>query len=164
MEKRQEGLRAAFTGHQDYDGRADALLRGTVAELWRRGYRRFASGMASGFDLSAAEAVLGLRSELPGLELEAVVPFAGQERGFASEDRMRHRAVFAAADVRTVLCDGYRHGCYFRRNDYLVEHADCLVAWYVRPASGTGYTVRRALRKGIEVINLYEDPANPRLF
>lgn len=164
MEKRQEGLRAAFTGHQDYDGSADGVLRDAVAHLWRLGYRRFASGMASGFDLSAAEAVLGLRGELPGLELEAVVPFAGQERGFASEDRMRHRAVFAAADVRTVLCDGYRHGCYFRRNDYLVEHADCLVAWYVRPASGTGYTVRRALRKGIEVINLYEDPANPRLF
>lgn len=164
MEKGQNGLRAAFTGHQDYDGRADHLLRATVAELWRRGYRRFASGMASGFDLSAAEAVLGLRDELPGLELEAVVPFAGQENGFSLRDGMRHRAIVAAADERTILGEGYRRGCYFRRNDYLVEHADCLVAWYVRSASGTGYTVRRALRKGVEVINLYEDPANPRLF
>lgn len=164
MDKGEQGLRAAFTGHQEYDGRADALLRGTVAELWRRGYRRFASGMAAGFDLSAAEAVLGLRGELPGLELEAVVPFAGQERGFSPEDRMRHRSIVAAADRLTVLCDAYRRGCYFRRNDYLVGQAGCLVAWYVRPASGTGYTVRRALRKGIEVINLYDDPANPRLF
>ena len=53
----------AFTGHQDYDGRADGILRAVVYRLWSEGFRFFLSGMACGFDLAAAEAVLALRGE-----------------------------------------------------------------------------------------------------
>ena len=51
----------AFTGHQDYDGRADGILRAVVYRLWSEGFRFFLSGMACGFDLAAAEAVLAPR-------------------------------------------------------------------------------------------------------
>ena len=43
----------AFTGHQDYDGRADGILRAVVYRLWSEGFRFFLSGMACGFDLAA---------------------------------------------------------------------------------------------------------------
>ena len=56
----------AFTGHQDYDGRADGILRAVVYRLWSEGFRFFLSGMACGFDLAAAEAVLALRGECAG--------------------------------------------------------------------------------------------------
>ena len=36
----------AFTGHQDYDGRADGILRAVVYRLWSEGFRFFLSGMA----------------------------------------------------------------------------------------------------------------------
>lgn len=62
------------------------------------------------------------------------------------------------------LADSYSRGCYYRRNDYLVDHAVRVVAWYIRRNSGTGYTVRRARHQGIEVLNLYEDKMNPTLF
>ena len=58
---------AAFTGHRRYDGECDDALRAVVRELYGRGFRVFWSGMALGFDLAAAEAVLALRGELPGL-------------------------------------------------------------------------------------------------
>ena len=71
-------------------------------------------------------------------------------------------AMNRSADV--VLADSYSRGCYYRRNDYLVDHAVRVVAWYIRRNSGTGYTVRRARHQGVEVLNLYEDKMNPTLF
>ena len=122
------------------------------------------SGMACGFDLAAAEAVLALRGECAGMELVAVVPFAGQPDSFSDADKRRYADVLAAADRTVVLADSYSRGCYYRRNDYLVDHAVRVVAWYIRRNSGTGYTVRRARHQGIEVLNLYEDKMNPTLF
>ena len=55
----------AFTGHRTYDGQAAAALRATVGELYARGFRTFLCGMAMGFDLAAAEAVLACRSPRP---------------------------------------------------------------------------------------------------
>jgi len=51
----------AFTGHRTYGGQAAAALRATVGELYARGFRTFLCGMAMGFDLAAAEAVLACR-------------------------------------------------------------------------------------------------------
>ena len=98
------------------------------------------------------------------MELGAVVPFAGQPESFSDADKRRYADVLTAADRTVVLADSYSRGCYYRRNDYLVDHAVRVVAWYIRRNSGTGYTVRRARHQGIEVLNLYEDKMNPTLF
>ena len=93
----------AFTGHRTYrDAAADALRR-TVGELYARGFRNFLSGMAVGFDLAAAEAVLELRERAPGVRLVAAVPFRGQEMRFSPADRERFRRVLAEADSVEVL-------------------------------------------------------------
>ena len=186
----------AFTGHRTYDGQAAAALRATVGELYARGFRTFLCGMAMGFDLAAAEAVLACRDSqtasvfspaaasaaafpsvaasaavppasvfspavdsvsaffpephsphmpMPGLRLVAVIPFRGQESRFPAADRERFRRVLAAADHSVTLSPSYHAGCYAVRNNYLVEHAALLVAWYDGSPGGTHYTVRRAL-------------------
>ena len=56
----------AFTGHRTYGGQAAAALRATVGELYARGFRTFLCGMAMGFDLAAAEAVLACRDSETG--------------------------------------------------------------------------------------------------
>ena len=40
-------------------------------------------------------------------------------------------------------------------NDMLVEGADTLVAWWNGAQSGTAYTVKRAKKLGISIINIY---------
>lgn len=85
----------AFTGHRTYRGAAADALRRTVGELYARGFRTFLSGMAVGFDLAAAEAVLELRERVPGVRLVAAVPFRGQEMRFSPADRERFRRVLA---------------------------------------------------------------------
>lgn len=199
----------AFTGHRTYGGQAAAALRATVGELYVRGFRTFLCGMAMGFDLAAAEAVLACRDSetgsafspaafpastlapaassasafpaamvsasvfspasapdphfphtpMPGLRLVAVIPFRGQESRFPAVDRERFRRVLAAADHSVTLSPSYHAGCYAVRNNYLVEHAALLVAWYDGSPGGTHYTVRRALGRGLEFINLHPHPA-----
>lgn len=151
----------AFTGHRTCLHEADGALRRAVGALYDRGVRTFLSGMAVGFDLAAAEAVLACRERLPGLRLVAVVPFEGQDARFSAQDRARFREVLAAADERVVLAPAYFRGCYAVRNDFLVEHAAHLVAWYDGSPGGTRYTVLRALRRGRCVDNLC--PAGPPL-
>lgn len=145
----------AFTGHRTYAGEASEALRDAIEGLYARGYRTFLDGMAAGFDLAAAEAVLACRPAMPGLRLVAVSPFAGQEMRFSAADRARFRSVSEAADAVLLLSPVYHAGCYAVRNNYLVDHASLVVAWYDGSPGGTHYTVRRALRRGLEVLNLH---------
>lgn len=197
----------AFTGHRTYDDEAAAALRAAVGELYARGFRTFLCGMAVGFDLAAAEAVLACRdcgigtappesyasrpfsvpgfspasadcpdcpncpdcpdcpdshspqNPMPGLRLVAVIPFRGQGSRFSAADRERFRRVLDAADRSVTLSPSYHAGCYAVRNNYLVDHAALLVAWYDGSPGGTHYTVRRALARGLEFVNLHSHPA-----
>ena len=87
---------AAFTGYRpakflaafpqgDARQRVGELLRPVVAGLYDLGVRLFLSGMAEGFDLWAAAEVLALRDRgrCPDAAVAAVIPFRGQERGYA---------------------------------------------------------------------------------
>ena len=145
----------SFTGHRTYCGEADAALAETLRQLYAEGYRVFISGMAVGFDLAAAEAVLALREAYPEVRLVCAVPFEGQERRVPAAEKVRYGRVRERADASVVVCGGYRPDCYARRNDYLADRASVLVAWYDGSAGGTRYTVRRALRTGREVRNLH---------
>ena len=121
------------------------------------------SGTYQCANLAAAEAVLELRGSLPGLRLVAVVPFGGQEARFSHADRARYRAAMASADDAVVLSPVYRAGCYAVRNNYLVDHASLLVAWYDGSPGGTRHTVSRALRRGLEFVNLHPQRAGVAL-
>ena len=148
-------ISVAFSGHRTYRGDAAGALRRTLEELYARGFRTFLSGMAVGFDLAAAEAVLELRGRRADVRLVAAVPFRGQEARFPQADRERFGRVLAAADAVEVLSPVYHRGCYAVRNDFLVDHARVLVAWYDGSPGGTRHTVSRALRRGLEFVNLH---------
>lgn len=96
---------------------------------------------------------------MPGLRLVAVVPFQGQASRFSAADRERFHRVLAAADRSVTLSPSYHAGCYAVRNNYLIDHASLLVAWYDGSPGGTHYTVRRALARGLELVNLHPQPA-----
>ncbi len=149
---------AAFTGHRTYRGEAAEALAALLGELHAEGYRRFLCGMALGFDMAAAEAVLALRAAHPEVRLVCVVPFAGQDRRFPAVEQERYRRILEAADETVVLRDDYRPDCYARRNDCLTDGASVVVAWYDGSSGGTHYTVRRARRLGLRVLNLWQNP------
>lgn len=149
-----------FSGHRHYGSAPDdeARLEAAVLTAWNEGYRTFISGMAPGFDLAAAEAVVRLRDVGIPLQLTAAVPFAGQPAGYSEVDRARYGTLLAVADDTRVLAEIYSHGCYLRRDDWMVERSGRVICWFDGSRSGTRYTVRRALAHGLEIVNIFRDP------
>ena len=145
---------AAFTGHRRYDGECDDALRAVVRELYGRGFRVFWSGMALGFDLAAAEAVLALRAERGGVTLEAAVPCLDQDRFWPERAQARYRYLLSRCDTRTVLEHSYSPGCMERRNRYMVDRSSVLVAVYNGGSGGTLNTIRYARSRGLTVLQL----------
>ena len=144
---------AAFTGHRRYDGECDDALRAVVRELYGWGFRVFWSGMALGFDLAAAEAVLALRGELPGLRRCCAVPFPGQADRFPEADRLRYMRILDRADEVATLAPRYEPRCYLRRDEFMVERSAAVVAWFDGGKGGTRYTWDYARRCKAERIN-----------
>lgn len=147
-----------FTGHRSYDGCCDEELRCAIREYYARGYRIFLSGMAVGFDHAAAEAVLQLRGELPGISLVAVVPFEGMERKFSKQARAHYDAILAAADKVVLLAPHYSAGVYAVRNNFLVDTSSATIAYFDGSKGGTAYTVRRTIKALHLYTNLYISP------
>ncbi|HJE09387.1 MAG TPA: DUF1273 domain-containing protein [Tidjanibacter sp.] len=166
---------AAFTGYRPAkflaafpqgDARqcVGELLRPVVAGLYDRGVRLFLSGMAEGFDLWAAAEVLALRDRgrCPDAAVAAVIPFRGQERGYAPASLDEYRFICARAVAVRVLSDRYYPECFYRRNDFLVDNASVVVGYYDGQRGGTAYTFRRAYSRGVPVVNICS--GEPALF
>lgn len=124
-------------------------LRESIVEVISRGFNTFLVGMAEGFDMYAAEAVLAVRMSNPHIKMIAALPFDdGRER---SE---RYRNIISKADDVVTLSDEYKRDTYYVRNEYMVDHSSLLICYYDGRYGGTEYTVEYARKKGVQVINL----------
>lgn len=156
MNKRE--IIVAFTGHRSYNGSADAELKSCIASLYTEGARTFRVGMAEGFDLAAAEAIIELKKQHRDIILEAYIPYTSFDSHLNSRDLGRYRQILASTEYTYILSAQYRHGIYQLRNNRLVDGADIVVAWWNGTSSGTGYTVKRATKRQLRIINLCPTP------
>ena len=147
----------AFTGHRTYDGSADAELRATISELYNKGARHFRVGMAEGFDLAAASAVLVARNKHADIELEVFIPWRGFEQTFSESNRRLYSLIVERATQIHYIAESYYHGVYQERNEKMVDGADYVIAWWNGKPSGTANTVRYARNVGCPVKNIYAD-------
>ena len=160
----KKDITVAFTGHRTYQAEAEEALQECVKKLYERGFRRFLVGMAWGFDLAAGEAVAALKEQYGDVELVAVVPVGGFRNLFHDAELALYDGVLQAADECVVVSEKGSPLSYVRRNDFLVDNASLVVAWWSGSRKGgTAYTVKRAFKKGREVINLLP-PSQMSLF
>jgi uncharacterized phage-like protein YoqJ len=103
------------------------------------------------------------------VRLIAAVPFAAQASGYSADDRARYETLLGASDEVCVLESRYSHGCYYRRDEWMVERSGRIICWFDasggselsgRKAGGTRYTVRQALRSSLEVVNTFRAPGS----
>ena len=155
----RRNITVAFTGHRTYCGEANLDLRQTILRLCEEGFTRFLCGMAWGFDLAAGEAVAEAKKHCSEIELVAVVPYDGFGELFRGDDAEQYGRVMAAADEVVVVSEQGGDAAFRRRNDYLVDNASIVVAWFDGvPRGGTAYTVRRARHSRLPVVNLMHNP------
>ena len=151
---------AAFTGHRFYDFSQrefiQECLTSAISEAYDHGIRNFISGFALGIDLKAAQLVQSLKCNLPGISLTAAIPFKGQAERYNIYDKRVYRRLLELADKVIVLSDCYYPRCFLDRDEFMVENASYLIAYYDgREKGGTYYTVKKARARGIPIINVY---------
>lgn len=130
-------------------------LDDAIQALCEEGFDTFLCGMAEGFDLQAAESVIRVRKRLAEpVRLIAVIPHRGQSERFPYAVREIYESVLACADDAITLAEAYSSGCFHVRNDFLVDHASALLCFYNGSKGGTQYTVKRALKSGLRIVNL----------
>ena len=129
-------------------------LREALEYLIGRGYADFMSGGALGFDQMAAEIVLSLREKYPWVRLIMVIPFDGQADRWSEAQRRRWLDIIEASDRVVHVSHDFDRGVFYRRNHYLVEHADLLLAACDGQPGGTANTVAYARSHGVRVARL----------
>lgn len=151
---------AAFTGHRFYDFSQREFIQerltSAISEAYDHGIRNFISGFALGIDLMAAQLVQSLKCNLPGISLTAAIPFEGQAERYNIYDKRVYRRLLELADKVIVLSDCYYPRCFLDRDEFMVENASYLIAYYDgREKGGTYYTVKKARARDIPIINVY---------
>ncbi len=138
----------AFTGHRDLsEGISEEKLYTELEKLIQAGVEIFYDGMAMGFDLLAAEQVLKLKQQYPQIKLIACIPCSDQDRYFPPKDKCRYATILKASNEQVCLSDHYYNGCMQKRDRYMAERADVLVAYCRKPTGGTAYTLGYFQRK-----------------
>ena len=166
MRVRGKPVSCCFTGHRPAklpwgtdEGderclRLKARLREVIARAVEDGYTHFICGMAEGCDLYCAEAVLALRERHSEVTLEAAIPCPTQADGWSAAQRERYRRILEQCDYETMVQERYTRECMQRRNRYMVDHSDLLIAVHDGLPGGTRYTIEYALRRGVNIIDV----------
>lgn len=161
----QKTLNLAFTGHRPgkyfgygYDDAHRARIRSLIYSWFyqwvRQGHKvRTITGGALGFD----QDVLATALVLDVIHNTVAVPFEGQENRWNEVDQRRYRSLlFYANEVVAVSPPGYAAWKMHKRNEWMVDRANSVVAlWDGGESGGTAACVRyaRKVEKPLVVIN-----------
>ena len=161
-----------FTGHRpqklpwgeaesgsDFDEFYVHLERTIQNLILRHDVHHFITGMALGSDLYAAEIVLKLEERGYHVTLECAIPFPEQTRGWSPEHKERYQSILSLAHRHTLIQEHYSPDCYQRRNRYMVEQSNAVLAIWSGGPGGTAQTVRYALEQGRALFVI-----NPRFY
>lgn len=130
-------------------------LHATLESFIWQGYRHFYTSATQGIELWAAEIILELREQYPGVALEMVIPYDSHARKWPKELQERYDVVRQQADIVTFISYSYQKGAIFARNRYLLENCHVLLAAYMPGlASGTEKLTQQARWRGHQVCTI----------
>ena len=121
------------------------LRRLIVGVIEKKNVTKFISGMAVGVDTWAAEIVLDLKDDYPNIALEAAIPCRTQAASWNVKSKERYERLLSRCDTVTVLQEQYTADCMQKRNEYMVDGSDYVIAVWNRKPSGTSKTIRYAI-------------------
>lgn len=130
-----------------------SILKGEIIKLIEgKGVTKMISGMAIGIDMFCAEIVLELKKQYPQISLECAIPCENQASKWKEPARNRYFDILEKSDIMTMLQKKYTYNCMQKRNEYMVNKSDFLIAVWNGTGSGTGNTVKYAKTCGKEIL------------
>lgn len=141
---------------QKHNAYLKALEKKIKLAITKYGITNFISGMALGADMDFAEIVLKLREKYP-ITLECAIPCPNQTLYWGEEDKLRYEYILERADKITLISEQYNPDCMFKRNHYMVNKSELVIAVFNGVENGgTWYTLNyaKSCNKIIELIEL----------
>ena len=92
--------------------------------------------------------VVDLKAKYPHITLESAIPCETQAAKWSEPLRDRYFKIAEQCDKETMLQTQYTPDCMQKRNRYMVDQADVLLAVWDGTPSGTGSTVQYARTQG----------------
>lgn len=129
------------------------IIKMQICQLIENEYAtNFISGMAIGVDMICAEIVLELKKEYANITLECAIPCENQFDRWNESFKQRYYNILNECDKKTILQKDYTNDCMYKRNEYMVDNSDIVMAVWNGKKSGTSYTVEYAQKKGRRVL------------
>ena len=149
----------SFTGHRriepEHRKMLVDLLGRAVEYAYSEGCRTFMTGGAIGFDTLAAREVIRFRMTHSDVRLVLVLPCIEQDAKWNEAQKESYNFTLSVADEIVYVSEEYTKSCMAKRNSYLAEHADLVIAYLNRKNSGAAQTVRMAESLNKRVYNLF---------
>ena len=161
------GKTVCFTGHRpqsipflwDETSEKSIALKKRIRQeivnlIEHKNATHFISGMALGTDQICAEIVLELKEQYPHITLECAFPCKTQAVKWSDKCRERYFGIIFKADKKIMVQREYTPDCMMKRNKYMVDKSDFIIAVWNGSKSGTGNTVTYAKSKDKTVIQI----------
>lgn len=148
-----------LTGHRPQklglsEAETKTLLEKAIDMAIGNGFTTFITGMAPGVDIWAAEIILEKSKHNSTLHLICAIPHPGFEKRKTKREEKRCKNIIGNADYTQIICKHYFKACYQKRNEFMVDNSNLVIAVWNGEKSGTKNTIDYACRKGVKVVNV----------
>lgn len=152
-------ITCCFTGHRNINkynlGKLKAELENTIEQLINDGVVNFEAGGALGFDTISALTVLKMKEKFKQIKLILVLPCRNQAYKWSKSDIETYEYIKSQSDEFIYTSEDYYDGCMIKRNQYMVDHAEYVIAaWNGRKTGGTYATINYAKKLNRKIIKL----------
>ena len=151
--------RFKFKYNENYAGckRLKKRLRDQFTLLYGQGVRRFLVGGALGVDMWSGEILLELKKQLEfsDIELVIVLPHPGHDERWNEQSKKRMSFLLEHCTEHLTIGTDASPESFYKRNRYLVDHADFLAA----VSDGEGEMVGYARKKKMGILRIHPDTA-----
>lgn len=111
------------------------------------------SGMALGVDQAFWQIAEKLRRENNWIKIEAAVPCKDQEANWFDDSKNQYRRMLEESNIVTYVSEStYDANCMDKRNEYMVDKSDVVIAVISKTTGGTARCVKYAKRKNKPII------------
>jgi predicted Rossmann fold nucleotide-binding protein DprA/Smf involved in DNA uptake len=113
--------------------------------------REIVSGLAAGWDLAVAKAAVAT-----GVPLVAALAYRGQADAWPADAAQEFRDIVSAAAEVYVYNETKAHGCYARRDRWVLERGTVVLALWSGIDGGTARALATAAKMDRPVFNVWE--------
>ena len=148
-----------FAGHREvYQANISEMLDEAISKIINTddNFRFLVGGMGE-FDGICSSAVRRAKRKYPNkqISLELVLPYLTQE---LNENKLYYESNFDDVVIPIELAGVHYKSAITKRNRWMVEKSDWLIAFVYRDFGGAYTTLRYAEKKGLQIINLAKTP------